>query len=121
MYKLELTICLNTVIKGKQINYLSLKMSEYLLPYNDITQTDQIQIFNIRNRMVHIKSNFSENDLKCLTGCGNKEDMEHLYYCDILSYNDNIHEKPPYINIYSAISSLLTAVIAGFCVMMDIK
>ena len=39
--------------KGKEMQYSSLKMAEYLLPQNEnLSITDQQYIFSIRNRMV---------------------------------------------------------------------
>ena len=45
--------------KGKEIQYASLKMAEYLLPQNEnLSITDQQYTFAIRNRMVNIEYNF---------------------------------------------------------------
>ena len=44
--------------KGKEMQYSSLKMAEYLLPQNNnLSITDQQYIFSIRNRMVEIEYN----------------------------------------------------------------
>ena len=82
--------------KGKEIKYKCLRMSEYLLPNRDLTIEDQIQIFSIRNKMI---INFSNKNTLCLSGCGQMENLEHIYYCEKLSDID-ISRRPPYCNIY---------------------
>ena len=66
--------------KGKDFNYKSLKMSEYLLPNKELSIEQQRTIFEIRNNMAKIKSNFcseKENNSKCI--CGKSENMAHIY------------------------------------------
>ena len=87
--------------KGKQIIYNKLEMAEYLLPNKHLNIDQQIYIFNIRNRMIHIYSNFSKNELFCLTNCGNIESMEHIYNCEKLC-GTNIISKLNYEKIYSS-------------------
>ena len=61
-------------------------MSEYLLPNEELSTEQQRNIFEIRNNMTNIKSNFcseNENIEKCV--CGKKENMEHLYSCKELN------------------------------------
>ena len=72
--------------KGKEIQYSSLRMAEYLLPQKDILSISEKQyIFSIRNRMIQIENNFlGKNDEK-LCRCGQKEDMKHIYYCKNLN------------------------------------
>ena len=75
--------------KGKEMQYSSLKMAEYLLPQNEnLSITDQQYIFSIRNRMVEIDYNFSnkKNEKYCV--CDAKEDMKHIYYCKKLNSED---------------------------------
>ena len=90
--------------KGMQIIYQEIKMSEYLLPNEQLSIDDQRNIFGVRNKKADIPSNFlSEkiNTTKCC--CGTKEEMEHVYYCDYLSkektevryeevYGENVNE-----------------------------
>ena len=61
-------------------------MSEYLLPNEELSIEQQRYIFEIRNEMTNIKSNFcseKENITTCV--CGKKENMEHIYYCKSLN------------------------------------
>ena len=69
--------------KGREIEYSCLEMSEYLLPFNsNLTTEEKCEIFAVRNRMVNIPFNFSSNcEYKC--ECGEKEDMNHIYQCDL--------------------------------------
>ena len=49
--------------KGKDIKFNNLRMSEYLLPNDELDIKQQREIFAIRNEMTNIKSNFvSEKD-----------------------------------------------------------
>ena len=82
--------------KGKQIIYQEIKMSEYLLPNEQLSIDDQRDIFALRNKMTE-----KNNTSKCC--CGTKEEMEHVYYCEYLNkektevryeemYGENINE-----------------------------
>ena len=82
--------------KGKEIEYSSFEMAEYLLPYNQKLNIDEKQkVFSIRNRMVEIPSNYGNSNEICI--CGNMEDMSHIYSCKILNEKkiiisfENIH------------------------------
>ena len=45
--------------KGKEIEYTTLEMAEYLQPFgNNLTVTEKRNLYSIRNRMVDIPSNF---------------------------------------------------------------
>ena len=85
--------------KGSEINYTSLEMSEYLLPFNNkLTISEKCEIFAVRNRMINIPSNFSSNcEAKC--ECGAIENMKHIYECKLLNMNKKI--TIPYENIYN--------------------
>ena len=75
--------------KGSEIFHKRIEMSEYLQPNDEFNIENQRNLFAIRNRMVDIPSNFvtkEKNDSKCL--CGEKEDMEHIYYCKYLNSED---------------------------------
>ena len=88
--------------KGKNIKYKSLQMSEYLLPNEELSIEQQRNIFEIRNNMTNIKSNFcseNENIEKCV--CGKKENMEHLYSCK------ELNDKEPEVK-YEKINGVLS-------------
>ena len=57
--------------KGNQIEYSSLEMAEYLLPYNHkVNIEEKQQIFAIKTRMVDIPYNFGKTDVvQMLNGC----------------------------------------------------
>ena len=75
--------------KGKEMQYFSLKMAEYLLPQNEnLSITDQQYLFSIRNRMVEIEYNFPNKKNEKLCVCEAKEDMRHIYYCKKLNSED---------------------------------
>ena len=88
--------------KGKQICYNKLEMAEYLLPHNkEMNNEEKQNTFAIRNDMVEIPDNYGKVET-CI--CGKKEDMKHVYSCDMLSkeeieiqyeniYNGNIHNQ----------------------------
>ena len=73
--------------KGRDIKYKSLKMAEYLLPNEQLSVEEKRNIFEIRNRMTNIPSNFTTgknmNMIYCI--CGEKENMTHIYYCQKLN------------------------------------
>ena len=99
-------------IKGGDISYSKLEISEYLSPFaSNLSITDKRNIFAIRNMMTDIPANFSKlsQNMKCI--CGSLETMEHLYYCEILGsdkteteykkiYNGNIHEQIKVFRIF---------------------
>ena len=70
--------------KGQGIEYSALEMSEYLLPHNDkLNLDDKRKMFSLKNGMVQIPSNFGKSEEKCF--CGDKENMPHIYSCEILN------------------------------------
>ena len=72
--------------KGKEIEYTTLEMAEYLQPFgNKLTVAEQRDLFSIKNRMVDIPSNFpkGKTEFKCI--CGEIENMNHIYNCELLS------------------------------------
>ena len=81
--------------KGKEMNYPSLEMADYLLPYNDKMDIEEKQrLFAVKNRMVEIPSNFGKSDSICI--CGTKENMSHIYSCQYLNEKK---ESQPYGNV----------------------
>ena len=84
--------------KGKNIFYKSIAMAEYLLPYSKLSIEKKRRLFQIRNKMTLIPNNFQsgKNEETCI--CGEKENMSHVYYCEMLNENRIIEEK--YEEIY---------------------
>ena len=88
--------------KGKQICYDKLEMAEYLLPHNkEMNNEEKQNTFAIRNGMVELPDNYGKVET-CI--CGKKEDMKHVYSCNMLSkeeieiqyeniYNGNIYKQ----------------------------
>ena len=88
--------------KGTEIEYKSLTISNYLLPNEfNLTVKDRQLMFNYKNRMINIPSNFpsKKENAMCVTKCGNFEDMEHIYNCEML--NASNRKKPPYKYIFN--------------------
>ena len=72
--------------KGKPNRYTELSMAEYLLPTNEIISISEKQeMFAVKNRMKYIPANFPKPNEEYKCQCGDKEDMAHIYYCDLLS------------------------------------
>ena len=85
--------------KGKEIIYSKIEMSEYLSPLNEeLTFEEKRRLFEIRNKMVNIPSNFpkSESIDKCV--CGEILKMEHSYECKVINNEEN---ETPYEKIYT--------------------
>ena len=82
--------------KGGNIEYKSLEIAEYLQPTCEIENREKEIIFEIRNDMTNIPSNFG-GECECL--CGEKETMEHLYNCEHLSETKEM--KIPFKEIYN--------------------
>ena len=60
--------------KGKEIQYTSIEMAEYLLPStSDISVDTKRKLFSVRNKMADIPANFQDQI------CGEAENMKHLY------------------------------------------
>ena len=83
--------------KGREIEYKSLEMSEYLLPLNSkLNIEEKRKMFAIRNRMFGISSDFWKTDEKCV--CGELETIPHTYDCESLNENKS---KIKYDEIYN--------------------
>ena len=80
--------------KGKEIKYLGLEMSNYLLPSSSGLSIDEKRkIFAMRNRMINIPANFHsklKEEFRC--NCGQFEDMKHIYSCKWLNSVEPITE-----------------------------
>ena len=70
-------------IKGQEIRYTCMEMSEYLLPTTKkLSISEKRKMFAIRNKMIDIPSNFSSSSEKIECLCGEIENMEHVYKCE---------------------------------------
>ena len=73
-------------IKGGEISYSYIEMSEYLTPTVEMTISEKRDMFSVKNRMIYINANFSSNKKQIDTcPCGMVEDMEHIYLCKLLN------------------------------------
>ena len=80
--------------KGSEMEYSTLRMSDYLLPSTKgLTISEKQEMFAIKNRMVQISYNFSQNKNidSCL--CGEEETMKHIYSCKLLNKQEE-HQLP---------------------------
>ena len=93
--------------------YTKLQKAEYLQPSRtELSIETKQKIFEVRNKMVKIPTNFSTNhkkDHRCK--CGMKEDMKHIYVCPILNNEEQMIE---YENIYSNNVPLIKEVFTRF-------
>ena len=97
--------------KGKDIVYKDIQMSEYLSPSNKrLTIEQKRRLFEVRNQMVDIPSNFPTKYTYNKCDCGENENMEHLYQCETLGkkpklsyekiYNGSIQEQISVFEIF---------------------
>ena len=88
--------------KSKKLVYKELKMQEYLLPNNGMTNKEKSFAFAARAQMLDVKANFKfgKADLKCSLGCDSNEDQEHILHCPALNA-DVLTPVPTYNDIYS--------------------
>ena len=62
-------------IKGSEIVYDRIKLSEYLSPKTNLSIEDKRNLFAIRNRMVEIPDNFKTSAIENLCICKKKENI----------------------------------------------
>ena len=77
-------------------------MAGYLMSNNTFLKIEnKKELFSYRNKMVNIPAHYkSRNEnIMCQTKCGEIENMEHIYNCQIL--NNNITQRGKYENIYN--------------------
>ena len=87
--------------KGSEIEYSCLEMSEYLQPTNtELTVEQKCEVFAVRTRMINIEYNFPKKDKLTYCECGIKEDMQHIYNCELLSETKK-NESLPYKSIFN--------------------
>jgi hypothetical protein len=61
-------------------------MAEYLLPLNkSLSISKKQRLFAVKNRMVNISANFPKPNTEYKCQCDEKEDMEHIFDCEILN------------------------------------
>ena len=85
--------------KGGEIKYSCLKMADYLMPNEEeLTISDQRDIFSVRNRMTPIPANFSSKKTEYICVCGETEDMRHIYVCQ---YWNKTNENEDYDLIFT--------------------
>ena len=85
--------------KGKEIEYFSIRMADYLAPnMTEITIKEKQEMFSIINRMVQISQNFPQTNKIDICLCGEIETMNHIYSCKSLNTEEEII---PYSKIYS--------------------
>ena len=77
--------------KGSELKYLDLSMSEYLLPTNsELSIEEKQRLFGVKTRMTIIPSNYPKPNETYICHCGLREDMKHIYICEM-----NNEEKEP--------------------------
>ena len=69
-------------MKGGKIRYDNLEMAEYLQPTCELDNQKKQKMFEVRNDMTKIPTNYGK-EILCL--CGTKETMIHIYNCEIWS------------------------------------
>ena len=86
--------------KGSETIYLDLSMSEYLLPTNsELSIEEKQQLFSVKTRMKNIPSNYPKPNESYVCHCGQREDMEHIYICEM--YNEGKKTELEYEKIHT--------------------
>ena len=86
--------------KGQEIDYSELRMADYLQPgYENITIDEQRNIFQIRNRMIDLPSNFPSGKKIEKCHCEQELNMKHLYICEFWCTEEN-EKISPFENIF---------------------
>ena len=90
----------NVRSKGRENICQELSMAEYLLPETKMLSIEEKQrLFQVKNKMCQIPSNFPKKDTKYYCFCGNEETMDHIYRCEMLRNGNN--QKLEYEKIYT--------------------
>ena len=65
-------------------------MADYPLPFNNcLTIEEKCELFAVKSRMINIPNNSLKNgNTKC--ECGEKEDMKHIYQCEIYNKGETL-------------------------------
>ena len=86
--------------KGSEIIYSDLSMSDYLLPTNsELTVEEKQHLFAVKTRMTNIPSNYPKPEVKYICLCGQSEDMQHIYICEVI--NEGKQPNMKYEKIYT--------------------
>ena len=80
--------------KGRNITYKYLEMAEYLQPNCELDIEDRRKMFELRNEMTNIPTNFGKKTM-CL--CGEIENLMHIYNCKKWNEKDNTRKSFAYI------------------------
>ena len=83
--------------KGCEIEYFSLRMSDYLAPVTGLTISEKQEVFAIKNRMMQISFNFPNNKKIETCLCGQEGNLEHI--CKLL--NKEKGQPIPYKQIFN--------------------
>ena len=87
--------------KGSDITYKVIQMADYLLPDNNLSIDDKRKLFEIRNGMTQIPSNFSSRDNVFYCVCGDRESMPHVYQCETLNKQNTKSDGESFNKIYN--------------------
>ena len=72
--------------KGKETIEEELCMAEYMLPTNsELSISEKQKMFAVKNRMVDIPGNFPRPNIEYKCICNKKEDMKHVYNCELIN------------------------------------
>ena len=76
-------------VKGKDMKYENLEMSEYLLPSTPaLTIEERQRLFAMKNKMVDIPNHFPKSDIRTRCSCRMIEDMNHIYEYELFNTNN---------------------------------
>ena len=100
--------------KSKNIQYSELKLQEYLRSHRSGTINEKARLFQIRSRMLQLKSNFKtgQENIMCTLCEAEEETQTHLLICPVLSSNSVISDCniPVYEDIYSEDANRVEAI-----------
>ena len=85
-------------IKGGEMHYSKIEMSEYLTPWIELNILEKRDMFAVKNKMIRISEKFSSSEKSDICWCGISLNMEHIYKCEILNTEEI---ELPYSEIYN--------------------
>ena len=83
-------------VKGREIQYESLKTQPYLCPEAELSVDNMRKIYHLRNQEIFIKANFPSafDDKLCLfPGCFETDDQYHIFNSSCFSEGDEITQR----------------------------